>query len=112
MVAFIVINAIAFVVLDIHDSNFWCGYAFVTLSWIELVSVGCIASNEEEGYYLNAPGMVVSLIHLFLQLCLAIIVISVKAIKTKYAFCIALIIMGVYISILIALNYYKSLIRK
>lgn len=106
-------NIISFIAFENRDANFWCGYAFITLAALCLIAVQISMSLEPtEGYYLNAPGLLVSGIHLAVQLVFGIVVMALSAVNIKVALCVHIVILAVYATIIISLFFYKKTIRK
>lgn len=55
----IVFNILAFVLADDFTGNFWCGYVFVTLSWLCLIGIEILMvwkDDRGKSVFLNAPG--------------------------------------------------------
>ena len=106
-------NIIAFLLSNDKDTNFWCGYCFVTISWICLVAVEISGLTENHnGYFLNAPSILVSVLHIVLQLLLAIIAMVVESLSVKVVISIAVILLALYIVLINGLAYYKRKSRR
>lgn len=107
----IVFNVIAFVLAVDLNKNFWCGYIFITLSWLCLVAVEIMGVAKDDGgksLFLNAPGILVSVIHLAVQTIFGVLVMAIPAFSIKIAICLEVLIMAIYLGIIGILEVYKS----
>ena len=107
----IVFNVIAFVLTEDLSKNFWCGYIFITLSWLCLVVVEIMGVAKEDGgksLFLNAPGILVSVVHLVVQTLFGVLVMAIPAFSLKIAICLEVLIMAIYLGIIGILEVYKS----
>lgn len=107
----IVFNVIAFVLAVDLNKNFWCGYIFITLSWLYLVVVEIMGVAKDDGgksLFLNAPGILVSVVHLVVQTLFGVLVMAIPAFSIKIAICLEVLIMAIYLGIIGILEVYKS----
>ena len=107
----IVFNVIAFVLTEGLSKNFWCGYIFITLSWLCLVAVEIMGVAKDDGgksLFLNAPGILVSVIHLIVQTLFGVLVMAIPVFSIKIAICLEVLIMAIYLGIIGILEVYKS----
>lgn len=107
----IVFNVIAFVLAVDLNKNFWCGYIFITLSWLCLVVVEIMGVTKDDGgksLFLNAPGILVSVVHLVVQTLFGVLVMAIPAFSIKIAICLEVLIMAIYLGIIGILEVYKS----
>lgn len=44
----IVFNVLSFVLADRYTANFWCGYIFITLSWVCLIGVELLTASKKD----------------------------------------------------------------
>ncbi len=105
----IVINVFAFVLIDNYGKNFWCGYICITLSWICLVINAIMATRKNDGgrsLFLNAPGVIISVIHLLVQSVLGIIIMAVPSFSIKAAVCLEVLLYAIYLFIIGMLQIY------
>lgn len=108
---FIVFNIIAFVLADNYTGNFWCGYVFVTLSWLCLVGIEVlIAWNNDYGKYilLNAPSLVFAFAHLLIQTVLSIAVMAIPAYSVKISVCVQIVVFAFFLVLFGLMEIYKS----
>ena len=106
----VVFNTLAFILAKELNSHFWCGYTFITLSYLCLVGVELLtfAKNDKgKSVFLNAPSILVTVIHLVIQLILGIMVMAVQSISIKTSFCFEIVIFAVYLAIVGCLEIYK-----
>lgn len=111
----IVFNVLAFILAGDLDQNFWCGYIFISVSWLCLLgSELMIAWRHDSGraLFLNAPGILVSLIHLGVQTVLGVAVMAIPFFSAKAAMCFEIVVLAVYFAIMVALEIYKSKSRQ
>lgn len=95
----IVFNVLAFVLSSNLGRNFWCGYIFVMLSWICLFVVVAMATGGRDGgksLFLNAPGLMISVIHLLIQTVIAILIMAISTINVKVAMCFEILLQYSY----------------
>lgn len=107
----IVFNVIAFVLAVDLNKNFWCGYIFITLSWLCLVVVEIMGVAKDDGgksLFLNVPGILVSVVHLVVQTLFGVLVMAIPAFSIKIAICLEVLIMAIYLGIIGILEVYKS----
>lgn len=107
----IVFNVLAFVLFDKIDNHFWCGYIFITLSWVCLVAVELLAASKEDGaqlVFLNAPSLLITIIHLVIQTILGIAVMAIPFYNIKLSVCIEIIVFAIYLGIIGLLEIYKK----
>jgi len=107
----VVFNVLAFILTDTFDGNFWCGYIFTTLAWLCLIGIELITANKSDGgraLFLNAPGILVTLIHLAVQLILGIAVMAIPFLSVKIAICFEIVIFAVYLGLVGVLEIYKN----
>jgi len=107
----IAFNVLAFLLAGDLNKKFWCGYIFIVVSWLCLLgSELTVAWKHDSGraLFLNAPGILVSLIHLGVQTVLGIAVMAIPFFSVKAALCFEIIVLAVYFAIMAALEIYKS----
>lgn len=107
----IVFNVLAFILATDFNKNFWCGYIFITLSWLSLLAIGLITATDKEkskAIFLNAPSMLISIIHLLIQTVTGIFVMAISFFNVKVAICFEILIFAIYLGIIGVLELYKS----
>ncbi len=107
----IVFNVLAFVLSDRYGANFWCGYIFVTLSWLCLIGIELLTSSKNDmgqSLFLNAPGLLMTVVHLVVQTVFAIAVMAIPSFSVKLSVCVEIIFFAIYLGIISALEMYKS----
>lgn len=106
----IVFNVLAFVLSDRYDVNFWCGYIFITLSWLCLVGVELLTASKKDmgqSLFLNAPGLLMTIVHLAIQTVFGIAVMAIPSFSIKLSVCFEIVVFAVYLGIIGALEIYK-----
>lgn len=104
-------NVVAFVLANKLDKNFWCGYVFITLSWLCLLTVELLTASKKnigQSIFLNAPSMLITVIHLLIQTILGIAVMAIPLFSVKISVCIELVILTIYLMIIALLEIYKK----
>ena len=107
----IVFNVLAFILATDFNKNFWCGYIFITLSWLSLLVIGLITAADKEkskAIFLNAPSMLISIIHLLIQTVIGVFVMAISFLNVRVAVCFEIIIFAIYLGIIGVLELYKS----
>lgn len=107
----IVFNVLSFVLSNHYDSNFWCGYIFITLAWICLIVVEFITGskkNIEQSLFLNAPGLLISVVHLIVQTAFGIAVMAIPSYSVKISVCIEIVVFAIYLVLIGLLEIYKK----
>lgn len=108
---FIVFNIIAFVLADNYTGNFWCGYVFVTLSWLCLAGVEVLAAwNNDCGksILLNVPSFVFAFAHLLIQTVFSIAVMAIPAYSVKISVCVQIVVFAIFLVLFGLMEIYKS----
>lgn len=85
----IVFNVFAFVLSEDFGANFWCGYIFISLSWISLIVVELLVAKDEDvgkSMFLNAPGLLITLIHLAIQTVFGIAVMAIPFLALSFQY--------------------------
>lgn len=104
-------NVVAFVLANKLDKNFWCGYIFITLSWLCLLAIELLTASKKnigQSIFLNAPGMFITVVHLIIQTILGIAVMVIPSFSVKVSVCIELVIFTIYLMIIVLLEIYKK----
>lgn len=107
----IVFNVLAFILATDFNKNFWCGYIFITLSWLSLLAIGLITVTDKEkskAIFLNAPSMLISIIHLLIQTVIGVFVMVISFLNVRVAVCFEILIFAIYLGIIGVLELYKS----
>ena len=107
----IIFNVFSFVLSNNFGKNFWCGYIFITLSWICLLIVEIMATGKRDGgraLFLNAPSLVISVIHLLIQTVLGVVIMVVSSFNIKAAICLELLLFVIYLGFIGAMEIYKN----
>lgn len=115
LVLLIAFNVLAFILADTYDGNFWCGYAFITVSWLFLLAVEVIAmyeNNNQRGLLLNAPGVLITVCHLIVQTILGIALMAISFFSIKVGVCLEVFLLAVYLILMAALQIYKNKISE
>ena len=111
LILLIVFNVLAFILADTYDGNFWCGYAFITISWLFLVAVEVIAiyeNSNQRGLLLNAPGILITVCHLIIQTMLGIALMAISSFSIKVGVFLEILLLAVYLILMAALQVYKN----
>lgn len=111
LILLIVFNVLAFILADTYDGHFWCGYAFITVSWLFLVAAEVIAiyeNSNQRGLLLNAPGILITVCHLIIQIMLGIALMAISSFSIKVGVCLEVLILAVYLILMAALQVYKN----
>lgn len=106
----VVFNALAFIIAEELNAHFWCAYVFITLSFACLVGVELLTFAkyyEGKSVFLNAPSILVTVIHLAIQLLFGIVIMAIQSISIKASLCFEIVIFAVYLSIVGCLEIYK-----
>lgn len=107
----IVFNVFAFVLSEDFGANFWCGYIFISLSWISLIVAELLVAKDEDvgkSMFLNAPGLLITLIHLAIQTVFGIAVMAIPFFSFKLSVCFEILVFAIFLGILGALEIYKK----
>lgn len=107
----VVFNIPAFVFTDDFTGNFWCGYIFVTLSWLCLVGVEVLMAWKNDhgrSVFLNAPSLVFSFAHLLIQTLLSIAVMAIPAYSVKISVCVQIVVFAIFLALFGFMEIYKS----
>ena len=111
----IVFNILAFVLASEFNKNFWCGYIFITLSWICLIAVEILSCDKNEGshsFFLNAPGILIAVLHLIVQTVIGVIIMSFSFLNVKIALCFEIVIFAIFLALIGGLEMYKAKSKK
>lgn len=111
LILLIVFNVLAFILADTYDGHFWCGYAFITVSWLFLVAAEVIAiyeNSNQRGLLLNAPGILITVCHLIIQTMLGIALMAISSFSIKVGVCLEVLILAVYLILMATLQVYKN----
>lgn len=106
----IVFNVLAFILAKELNANFWCGYIVITLSWISLLVVAVLTTSKNDAgksVFLNAPGLLLSLVHLLIQVIIGVSVMVISFFSVKATVCFEIVIFAIYLGIIGALEFYK-----
>lgn len=106
----IVFNILAFVLSDRYDANFWCGYIFITLSWLCLIGFELLTAskkNMSQSLFLNAPGLLMTIIHLAIQTVFGVAVMVIPSYSVKLSVCVEIVVFAIYLGIIGVLEIYK-----
>ena len=106
----VVFNVLAFILAEELNAHFWCGYVFIALSFLCLVGVELLtfAKNDKgKSVFLNAPSILVTVIHLGIQLILGVVVMAIRSISIKASLCSEIFIFAVYLAVVGCLEIYK-----
>lgn len=107
----VVFNVAVFALTDRTDKNFWCGYIFITLSWICLIVMEIRAASDMEigrSIFFNAPGLLITIIHLAVQTVFGIAVMAIPFFSVKLSVCIEITMLAVYLGMIGSLEIYKG----
>ena len=114
----VVFNVIAFICADKLDSNFWCGYIFIMLSW-QCVAINVIHTAIESGrgygekaIMMKAPSILISVIYLLAQLAFGVAVMAIPGFSVKAAVCIQIVFLALYLFVAFALVAYERKMKK
>lgn len=113
----VVFNAISFICAVELTNNFWCGYAFIMLSWLCAVIVAihtALYSGRncvENALFIKAPSILISVIYLLAQTAFGIAVMVITSFSIKAAICIQIALFALYLCIVIALVMYEKKVR-
>lgn len=111
LILLIVFNALAFILADTYDKNFWCGYSIVSIAWLCLLIAEIIAMYENDnqrGLLLNAPGLLITVCHLMVQTILGFVVMAISSFSVKIGICLGILFFAVYLILIAALRVYKN----
>lgn len=106
----VVFNALAFILAEELNSHFWCGYTFITLSFLCLVGVELLTftkNDKGKSVFLNAPSILITVVHFVIQVILGVVVMAIQSISLKASVCFEIVIFAVYLSIIGCLEIYK-----
>ena len=107
----IVFNILAFVLAADFNKNFWCGYIFVTLSWMCLIAVEILSADQKDNgrsVFLNAPSILMTVLHLLIQTIVGVIVMAFSNLNIKVALCLEIVLFSIYLVIISGLELYKA----
>ena len=112
-IVFIVFNIFAFMLSDEYNAHFWCGYGIVVVGWLCILVVSILSiGDKKDRYLLNAPIILISIVHFVAQLIVAIAVISISSFSIKVAICISILLLAIYIIATSGLIVYKNRVNK
>lgn len=106
----VVFNILAFILAKELGAHFWCGYIFITISFLCLIGIEILAfrkSDKGKSLFLNAPSILVTVLHLAVQLILGIMIMVIQRISIKAIICFEIVIFAVYLAIMGCLEIYK-----
>lgn len=106
-----VFNILAFVLTNELTRNFWCGYIFVTLSWLCLIGVEVIMAwknDHGKSVFLNAPSFVFAVVHLLVQTVLSVAVMAIPAYSVKLSVCVQIVVLAVFLVLFGLMEIYKT----
>lgn len=107
----VVFNILAFVLANDFTGNFWCGYVFVTLSWLCLVGIEILMAWKDDrgkSVFLNAPGLLFALVHLLMQTALSIAVMAIPNYSVKLSICVPIVVFSIFLMLFGLMEIYKS----
>lgn len=107
----VVFNILAFVLADEFTGNFWCGYIFVTLSWLCLAGVEVITAwknDHGKSIFLNAPNLVFAFAHLIVQTVFSIAVMAIPAYSVKISVCVQIVVFSIFLVLIGLMEIYKT----
>ena len=107
----IVFNILAFVLASDFHKNFWCGYIFITLSWMCLITVEILSANKNDNgcsVFLNAPSILMTVLHLLIQTIVGVIVMAFSNLNMKALLCFEIVLFSIYLVIIGGLELYKA----
>lgn len=110
----VVFSILAFLLTDNFTGNFWCGYIFVTLSWLCLVGVEVLMvwkDDSSKSVFLNAPGLLFAIVHLLVQTILSIAVMAIPNYSVKISVCVQIVVLAIFLMLLGLMEIYKSLFK-
>lgn len=107
----VVFNILAFVLADDFTGNFWCGYVFVTFSWLCLVGIEILMvwkDDRGKSIFLNAPGCLFAFLHLLVQTALSIAVMAIPNYSVKLSVCVQIVVFAIFLVLFGLMEIYKS----
>ena len=107
----VVFNILAFVLADDFTGNFWCGYVFVTLSWLCLVGIEILMVwkyDRGKSIFLNAPGFLFAFLHLLAQTALSVAVMAIPNYSVKLSMCVQIVVFAIFLMLFGLMEIYKS----
>lgn len=107
----VVFNILAFVLTDDFTGNFWCGYIFVTLSWLCLVGIEALMlwkDDRGKSIFLNAPGFLFAFLHLLVQTALSVAVMAIPNYSVKLSVCVQIVVFSIFLMLFELMEVYKS----
>lgn len=107
----IVFNILAFVLADDFTGNFWCGYVFVTLSWMCLVGIEILMAWKDDhgkSVFLNAPGLLFAVVHLLVQTALSVAVMAIPNYSVEISICVQIVVLAIFLMLFGLMEIYKS----
>lgn len=107
----VVFNILAFILADDFTGNFWCGYVFVTLSWLCLVGIEILMAWKDDrgkSIFLNAPGFLFAFVHLLVQTTLSVAVMTIPNYSVKLSICVQIVVFAIFLTLFGLMEVYKS----
>lgn len=107
----IVFNVLSFVLADRYTANFWCGYIFITLSWVCLIGVELLTASKKDvgqSLFLNAPELLMTIVHLVIQTVFGIVVMAIPSFSVRLSVCFEIVVFAIYLGIIGTLEIYKG----
>ena len=107
----IVFNILAFVLASDFNKNFWCGYIFVTLSWMCLIAVEILSTDQIDNgrsVFLNAPSILMTVLHLLAQTIIGVFVMVFSNLNVKVSLCLEIVLFAIYLFVIGGLEIYKA----
>lgn len=107
----VVFNILAFVLADDFTGNFWCGYVFVTLSWMCLVGIEILMvwkDDRGKSIFLNALGFLFAFLHLLAQTALSVAVMAIPNYSVKLSMCVQIVVFAIFLMLFGLMEIYKS----
>lgn len=114
----VIFNVISFAWAGELNSNFWCGYVFIMISWTFILINVLITTKDfvnglrEKALFIKAPSILASALHFGIQFILGIAVMAIPTYSVKLSASIQIIILAVYACIILALVMYERKIKK
>lgn len=107
----VVFNILAFVLANDFTGNFWCGYVFITLSWLCLVGIEILMvwkDDRGKSIFLNTPGFLFAFLHLLVQTALSIAVMAIPNYSVKLSVCVQIVVFAIFLTLFGLTEVYKS----
>ena len=110
-IAYVLFRVAAFSIISEHSTNFWIGFLFSAVAWHGLIILEAVSftgiRNCYSGYFLNMPGMVVSVIHLAIQLIIGLPMMLIPNYIITLSAAAESISLIIYFVIIASLRIYK-----